>query len=52
LVKKKKKCHQQIRKKYFIKPTYYRGLIYNTYKEFKKFDSSETNYPIKNGVQS
>jgi hypothetical protein len=38
--------------KIFTNPTSHRGLISNMYKELKKFDSKETNYPIKNGVQS
>jgi hypothetical protein len=35
-----------------INSTSDRGLITNIYKELKKLDSRETNYPIKNGVQS
>ena len=38
--------------KFFTSATSNRGLISNTYKELKKLDSRETNYPIKNGVQS
>jgi hypothetical protein len=30
-----------------INPTSNRGLVYNIYKELKKLDSRETNYPIK-----
>jgi hypothetical protein len=38
--------------KIFSNPTSDRGLIYNIYKELKKLDSRETNYPVKNWVQS
>ena len=38
--------------KIFKNPISDRGLISNTYKELKKFDSREPNKPIKNGVQS
>jgi hypothetical protein len=38
--------------KIFTNPTADRGLISNIYKELKKLDSRETNYPIKNGVQN
>jgi len=38
--------------KIFTNPTSDRGLISNIYKELKKFDSRESNNPIKNGVQS
>ena len=38
--------------KIFTNPTSDRGLIYNIYKELKKLDSRETNYPVKNWVQS
>ena len=37
--------------KNFINPTANRGLIYNLYKELKKFDLRPPNIPIKNGVQ-
>jgi hypothetical protein len=36
----------------FTNPTSYRRLIFNIYKELKKFDSREPNNPIKNGVQT
>ena len=38
--------------KVFMNPTSNRGLISFLFKEFKKLDSSESNNPIKNGVQS
>jgi hypothetical protein len=37
--------------KIFTNPSSNRGLISNIYKELKKLDFRETNYPIKNGVQ-
>ena len=36
----------------FTNPKSDRGLISNIYKELKKLDSRNSNYPIKNGVQS
>jgi hypothetical protein len=38
--------------KIFTNSTSNRGLISNIYKELKKLDSREIDYPIKNGVQS
>ena len=38
--------------KIFTNSTFYRGLLFNIYKELKKLDSREPNNPIKNGVQS
>ena len=34
----------------FTNPVSYSGLICKIYKELKKLDSRESNYPIKNGV--
>jgi len=38
--------------KIFTNPATDRGLLTKIYKEFMKLDCSETNDPIKNGVQS
>jgi hypothetical protein len=38
--------------KTFNNPTFYRGLISNTYKELKTLGSTQSNIPNKNGLQS
>jgi hypothetical protein len=37
---------------FFTNPKSDRELIFNIYKELKKLDSTNSNNPIKNGVQS